>query len=475
MAGCALSACLIVQRTAHAQGPLGEYVLSRTIPQSTFDAVCDHWQLDEAKRVIARAHFLAYRTTVDDINASTRQAMLDAGHEEYVRLYAELDPARIASAQRFPIHPDEMAELERLTEERRFDPRWVEVKRIRSEVIARLSDGERDAWREFETLFRSFGADCELDEDRLASGYRLTFRLLFEPNSGPRAMPSSMDFMSNVDVLALIDEASADEGEIARLLLAPRDRLRLPTVEESIATVRLDYEIELHAYLQVWVPKSVRPRRDAPISIGSTDPEWPRLERSLVQPWLRRHQISETAVLRIAMLLRERLPEADVEHWMRRYHEVLAPNLMAERWPERDMVAWIESRADATPDQINAARALQSEYQIQLTSITATAIRRGIALKRVQVFPVGISPAALGYARALLDTHLLSRATIRNLHSILLPEQQQALTAIFSGGNPPDHQALALLGPRIDSGSLNALDDGDRYLEPVIPPAAAHP
>lgn len=466
----ALTASLSVNLAsdAIAQFEMQKVVIFNTLSERVFDSMCDHLELDEPRLIIAKAHFLAYKQVIDSFDKSTRRAMIDAGDEEYRRLIVELDPYRFIYFNRLSSW-EEYEEARRLSEERKNDPRWADVKRLKSQIVNAQGQGQRDAWRKFHSLFDSISADCELDDDQLAKGLRFVFRMLFEPPPGPDTPKPSFDFMDTVDVLVLIDDANEEDGEITRLLKAKSDRVRLPTMAQSLAQIKLDYEIELHAHLERNAPRKYRRRKpDEPISIDSTDPGWAKLEKKLAQPWIRRYRISNTAVNRITMLLREGLGEDEVGIWIRRFHTALAPNLMAERWPEHDMLKWIESRDDVTDDQLELARALQAEYRDRLKHLIDTALRQGIVVKRDLVFPVGDAPIVLRYARSQLDIHKLSRSTIRRLHVALTPEQQSALVALLNENNLPPPANLLRLGPRIDSVSLDALDDGQIYKTPIF-------
>ena len=460
--------CSVASAQTASQFHPGEQVLDFVVSMDIFLSMCEHQMLNETQTGIALTHYLDYRNTIEQINAYTRQAMIRAGFDERQRLWAELDPAH-HSLDGLPQDWDEQRRREEITEEHRDDLRWSIVSELTHGIKLAWKRGVVDASAEFDILLRKIGEDCDLSTEHIDAGRRFVFRAM---RARPNRPATPYGFDTPPDMLKMIDEA-LEEGEelhALRLVDLNQPQAHEEDVLDAIARIRLDYEIQLQSYYERSIRQSrtVRPK-SAPMSVSSTDPEWDQVEKKFTYSWTRRYRVSESTFEQIAALLRDRSDEALTRAWTLRYYEALAPNLLEKRWPEQLMLQWLQARDDSTPEQLELTLALREEHTQKLAYLIDVTIRRGIAVKKKQVFPVGDTPVQLKYAESLLDIHQLSRRTIRRFFYILLPGQQSALRRLFPGRMHIHDAAQRMLGPHIDSRSVEALDSIEELTQLFLP------
>ena len=438
----------------------------RFVPQQAiFDEMCDLLRLDQDQSDRAELLYRGYVDAVAALDARTYDRMLNAGYDEVLALRAELEPFSHIDAR--TLSNTELERLRAETQRNRDDPRWDRVEQLTRRYTKEYDTGRRRAYTLLEEWLAVFQDGLDLSASDFAPAARLMLRRLLEPETRRSSTPY---LRSSVDVLAMIDEAKALEGELA-VLAARREAIpeggSCDDVERRVDDIALEYELVLDWHLRqvvldrLW--RTASPARS--VSAPVDDFDWKPLANVFLTPWSRRQRIGERAAQAVHAMLLECGGRALGDRWHDRYQALLCPEVAKERWPH-GMVEWLSEQPDHDREQLAAVEPLLEVYAARFRELRDQAVRAAIRVRQQQVFPAGTSAEQLEFARGLLQIHEVSRTTIRQLNGLLTPSQSMALSDVVHRDR--GEARVELLGPRIDGASLEALKVRARFTRPVL-------
>jgi len=392
--------------------PAPQFISNLGIDEKMFDVFCDALQLDAAQRADATQLHQEYLADAEAYSKDLYERMLDAGLREYWRLGDE------AMDKREPMPTERLNELHR------------QQARVKADGMAQADQQITDFYAHVAELLSPQQAERMVPAQRLMrrlNWYQRHMAVL----KAPRAMHS--DFMlGRTDPFELWDSFTKDWPERDSLHRSPfistldltdpatigeDDPLRQAsaTLREALET----YEVQIDTVVRDRLDQARRPPDPDAVAVG-TRPASSK-QRGAAR-WSEEYRIFDRCLLELAEAARlirgDDAALAFHDAWLFTF----CPELTHERWPDR-MVAWLESRADATPEQLDAARELDTSYTLAMRHQIDLAVEAGVEAMRRHLNAYGDTPEHIQFQKRKLDMRVLVERTLLTFRTLLRPEQ----------------------------------------------------
>lgn len=407
-----------------------------------------------------RQLFIAYRQAIEDIDRQVRENVQRAGIEEARALIHELDPATDAQRTR-NASGEEIRRLQAEGIEKRHDPRWDDVRAIVRRMEAHIDRGCKQA----DTLLDQFIYQMAQGSRDPAQTQRAILRFIRRSRLDTKPRYRSDDFISPVDILRLVGAELAPDGELHPIGEAPEDTPDAAAEDETeppppgilLRRIVEAYEIELDQLLleRLNARRRAEVTRSTQFVLTPGDPEYDRHEEREGRKWKARFDVSQRARDAIAALLEERVGPDAAARWRLRFLQALCPELMKPRWPHR-MVQWLEARGDHTPEQLEAAAALQESYRLRWDDLRQRAIASGIRVMERRGFPLGPAAEHEAYWESIAALHALGRDTLAQFMRLLNDPQRSDLKGQLLNTRGAARM-IEQFGPAVDSSYVPGL------------------
>lgn len=428
----------VLNASLTAEPPHIDYeVLDLVVDRQFFEEICQFLLLSEEEQEMIEPSFEEYLAKAAEVDAASYQRVLDAGWREILEL------------------------------EEREEEDWDRAQELYRSYMKENVLGKRAGDALLDEWLSALASSLELDSAQMGTVRRLIRRVYYFRQFGGNR---HHDFSHPINLLDLVQRASRPGGELAGLVGSattekPRDDIHERGAkdaehsppQEAIQEILHDYELRLDDYLARHFAKKRRvPPPSKKVAITSDDPEWKLHENRVARSWSERHDLFASAADQISEVLGQTSGLEIKDRWQDRVNRELCPELTAERWPDA-MVKWLEMRNDHTEAQLDAARLLLAEYQMQRNKLVRAASDLGIRCMRRYGRVRGTESAVLRYAKKQLEVYRLSVRTIRRLVSHLEPPQIAALR------NEIKRRIPYSLGPPIATSALVELEALDEY------------
>lgn len=428
--------------------------LDVVVDQDIFDSICDVLKLSESQRQVAENRFDLYAKVIQEIEAETHKARLDAGLEELDRW----DEHHLKMQNPTAKHRISDSGLDQQYSEddiQRLQFLQFECNKIR--LAGRIKAEEQmDAWLYDLALTFNFDADTQ------ARVRRLIWRRLFTVDV--RHQRRLQDGNVSVDLLSLVKLASQPDGELYLLIDTESTGSGEPSGDEQLHSILEDYELELDRVIRTLHRAKYRdkPNPDQKLVYDVTDPEFPDLRKQKAIRFAQRYDVIASTSTQIGTLLEMEIGSAARISWEDRVNRALYPLLYKDRWVDR-IVDWLAGRSDATNDQLDHVKLVFQDYVEKRRHNRQRTLAAAVRLAKHHYLPdpLAIHSMDLAWGRSALDLHRLSKRTIRYMTAVLTPEQRESLRDQVLGKISP-----VKYGPLIPDSVLKEIDSEGEYQTP---------
>ena len=308
------------------------HFLEPTIGRQHYGALCQGLDLASDQRMITQILYEDYAAAMDRLMAQADSLALKAGRQR----------VQDALAGKAIVPPQELRQL-RTAVLRAYQQSWPECDRWLEQLINNTASILRgDQPQRFEIAVRA-----------------LRRSILLHPRQAEALYPEYAG--DGVDVLLLMDQATAPGGELESLDQDPLD------------DILLSYELQLDALLQATAADYRRGKLEARIARLQKDAEAiAAQEASAVNRWQRLYQLNVSTVRAIGDLAAETLGGRASSRWLDRFDRESFAWLFAPKKPDRQY-GWI-IRQNLSDKPLAQAEEIYARYRTQRGELVRQAI-----------------------------------------------------------------------------------------------------
>jgi hypothetical protein len=232
-------------------------------------------------------------------------------------------------------------------------------------------------------------------------------------------------FHHPINVLALLDEAMSEDGELAGLL-APSETGRsllldkeLEAIREEMATIRAAHDLAIDVVLRRRLHESRFPKRFAVEDAVPYSDDSPK-GRKRARQWYQLHQVRDQTVRLIAEIARDRLGVDSAAAWEERFWATLMPDVIRDLWIV-DAFEWTLDATRLAGDDESAAAilSLKAQFLSERHELRRRAYQEGVRACRRWGSARGLQPEQLRYARAVYALNRQHEEYTTRLHALL--------------------------------------------------------
>jgi len=372
--------------------------LDQVVHRELFDQMCRLLDLTEQQTKIAASLYGEYRSRIDVVSTALTENVSDL--ERQIR---EVDKARRAA-----------------------DGTLTESS-LRGELMQSFLLRVAQANREADVVLEQWFDELELLlTDAQKARFSSVPRLVRRYNFNARASGSNFaDVLRVVDVSRLVDEASAEDGELQFIVTMDDQSSEDTSPNRQLQLILHDYEIALDAIIaeRLAETRDLSPTMDGGkvYDLGNPDQETRQWMRESATRWARTYNINSSTADRIAFLIEQASGLDDRYAWEDRFRAAYAPQLMARQFID-SIPAFINRRNEIAQDTRTAAIAIYEEYCMKRRQLRAEAFQTAVRNVRDTGFPWASSNGSPVYSESL---------------EVLSEHQEDALKRIANVLGPP--------------------------------------